>query len=148
MYNKVNLMNCHEGIKYIRKWGYIMMEFAERKRWLFFGLPFTFTKYIIKEDVLTIDSGLFKKVENDCYMYKIQDVKLEQGFFQRWFGLGDVICYTGDTTHQQLVIKNVKHSQAVKDFILDKSEEARMRRRTIHSLNIGASGEDVELSDD
>ncbi len=124
------------------------MQLVEKKRWILFGLPFTFTKYIIKEDVLTIDSGLFKKVENDCYMYKIQDVKLEQGFFQRWFGLGDVICYTGDTTHQQLVIKNVKHSQAVKDFILDKSEEARMRRRTIHSLKIGASGEDVELSDD
>ncbi|MBR4965091.1 MAG: PH domain-containing protein [Lachnospiraceae bacterium] len=124
------------------------MQLVEKKRWILFGLPFTFTKYIIKEDVLTIDSGLFKKVENDCYMYKIQDVKLEQGFFQRWFGLGDVICYTGDTTHQQLLIKNVKHSQAVKDFILDKSEEARMRRRTIHSLNIGASGEDVELSDD
>ena len=47
-------------------------EFVERKRWLFLGLPFTFTKYIIKENVLTIDSGFFKKVENDCYMYKIQ----------------------------------------------------------------------------
>ncbi|MBE5879779.1 MAG: PH domain-containing protein [Lachnospiraceae bacterium] len=124
------------------------MQLIEKKRWILFGLPFSFTKYIIKEDVLTIDSGLFKKVENDCYMYKIQDVKLERGFFQRLFGLGDVVCYTGDTTHQQLIIKNVKHSQEVKDFILDKSEEARMRRRTIHSLNIGAGGEDIELSEE
>ena len=53
------------------------MVLEERQRWLLFGLPFTFTKYIIKEDILTIDSGLFKKVENDCYMYKIQDVQLE-----------------------------------------------------------------------
>ncbi len=124
------------------------MQLIEKKRWILFGLPFSFTKYIIKEDVLTIDSGLFKKVENDCYMYKIQDVKLERGFFQRLFGLGDVVCYTGDTTHQQLIIKNVKHSQEVKDFILDKSEEARMRRRTIHSLNIGAGGEDIDLSEE
>ncbi len=124
------------------------MQLTEKKRWLFFGLPFTFTKYIIKQDVLTIDSGLFKRVENDCYMYKIQDVKLERGFVQRWFGLGDVICYTGDTTHQQLILKNIKHSQEVKDFILDMSEEARMRRRTIHSLNIGAQGEDVEFLDE
>ena len=29
-------------------------EFVERKRWLFLGLPFTFTKYIIKEKILTI----------------------------------------------------------------------------------------------
>lgn len=45
-------------------------EFIETKRWLFFGLPFTFTKYYIKENTITIDSGLLKKVENDCYMYK------------------------------------------------------------------------------
>lgn len=124
------------------------MQLIEKKRWAFLGLPFTFTKYIVKEDVLTIDSGLFKKVENDCYMYKIQDVKLERGFFQRWFGLGDVICYTGDTTHQQLILKNIKHSQEVKDFILDMSEAARMKRRTIHSLNIGTQGGDLDLLDE
>ena len=63
-------------------------EFVERKRWLFLGLPFTFTKYIIKENVLTIDSGFFKKVENDCYMYKIQDVELNASLMERAFGLG------------------------------------------------------------
>ena len=52
-----------------------MAEFTERKRWLFLGLPFTFTKYHIKEDMLTIDSGLLKRTENDCYMYKVQDVE-------------------------------------------------------------------------
>ena len=45
------------------------MEYYERKRWLFFGLPFTFTKYFVKEDMITIATGFFKIVENDCYMY-------------------------------------------------------------------------------
>ena len=51
------------------------IEFVEKKRWLFLGLPFTFTKYVIKEDMITVDTGVFTKVENDCYMYKVQDVE-------------------------------------------------------------------------
>ena len=32
--------------------------FSERKRWLFFGLPFTFTKYTISPSLVTIKQGL------------------------------------------------------------------------------------------
>ena len=77
------------------------MEYIERKRWVFLGLPFTFTKYIVKEDAITIDKGLFNKVENDCYMYKIQDVTLKQSFFERIVKIGTVVCYTVDTTHPE-----------------------------------------------
>ncbi len=38
-------------------------EYTERKRWLFFGLPFTFTKYTIGENIITVNTGLFRKVE-------------------------------------------------------------------------------------
>lgn len=116
------------------------MEFQERKRWLFFGLPFTFTKYSIREDMITIDEGLLKTVENDCYMYKIQDVEHTASLLEKLFGLGTVVCYTGDTTHPKLFIEHVKNSRAIKDFILKESEEARLRRRTVNMLDIG-SGE-------
>mgnify|MGYP000272080931 FL=1 len=49
-------------------------QYTERKRILFFGLPWTFTKYNIKPSVITVDAGLFKIEENDCSMYKGQDV--------------------------------------------------------------------------
>ena len=113
-------------------------EFVERKRWLFLGLPFTFTKYIIKENVLTIDSGFFKKVENDCYMYKVQDVQLKVSLAERLFGLGTVVCYTGDTTDPTLLLEHIRHAKAVKDYILKASEEARIKRRTLTTLDIGS----------
>ena len=70
------------------------MEYVERKRWLFLGLPFTFTKYTVKEDMITVDEGLLKTVENDCYMYKVQDVAHSATLIEKIFGLGTVICYT------------------------------------------------------
>lgn len=122
------------------------MEFVERKRWLFFGLPFTFTKYIIKEEMITIDEGLLKTVENDCYMYKVQDVQHSASLAEKMFGLGTVTCFTGDTTHAQLILKHIKHSKAVKDFILEQSEVARRKRRTMNMLDIGTG--DMQDVDD
>ena len=123
-------------------------EFVERKRWLFFGLPFTFTKYTVKERTLTIDSGLFRKIENDCYMYKIQDVELVTSLTERLFKLGTVVCYTGDTTHPQLKLIHIRNARAIKDFILEASENERMRRRTINTMDIGAVEMDVLGGDD
>lgn len=123
-----------------------MAEFVERKRWLFFGLPFTFTKYTVKEDRLTIQTGLFKTVENDCYMYKVQDVQHTATLIEKLFKLGTVVCYTGDTTHPQLILKHIKNSKTIKEFILQESEEARLKRRTVNMLDIG-SGEMDDLDD-
>ncbi|MBP5194503.1 MAG: PH domain-containing protein [Lachnospiraceae bacterium] len=120
-----------------------MAEFIERKRWVFLGLPWTFTIYKINDDLVTIDQGFFKKTENDCYMYKIQDVKLEQSFWERMVKLGTVVCYTGDTTDKMLVIQHIKNSQEVKDFILKASEAARLKRRTVNMLDIG-NGVDLD----
>ena len=122
-------------------------EFVERKRWLFLGLPFTFTKYIIKENMLTIDSGLLRKVENDCYIYKVQDVELVTTLLERIVGIGTVICYTGDTTHPKLILSHIKNAKAIKEFILEASEQARMKRRTLNTLDIGAMSDDMDSID-
>ena len=124
-----------------------MVEFVERKRWLFFGLPFTFTKYTVKEDIITINSGLLKTAENDCYMYKVQDVELKVSFWERMFKLGTVECHTGDNTNPVLKIEHIKNAKAVKDFVLEMSEKARIRRRTMTMLDISAGSNGGEIDD-
>lgn len=123
-------------------------EYTERKRWLFLGLPFTFTKYLIREDMLTINSGFFKKIENDCYMYKVQDVEHTASLMERMFKTGTITCFTGDTTHPKLQLIHIKHSKEIKNYILEASEKARMKRRTLNTLDIGTgvSG-DLDMSD-
>lgn len=120
------------------------MEYQERKRWLFLGLPFTFTKYTIGEDVITINAGLLRTRENDCYMYKVQDVELETSLMERICGLGTIVCYTGDTTHPKLLIEHIKHAKEIKDYILKESEEARRKRRTLNTLDIGSGAIDLD----
>lgn len=122
------------------------VEFVEKKRWLFLGLPFTFTRYMIKEDMITVDTGVFTKVENDCYMYKVQDVEHTASIWERMAGLGTIVCYTGDTTHPKLLIEHIRNSKAIKEFILKESEEARLKRRTVNMLDIG-SGEVEDIDD-
>lgn len=113
--------------------------YVERKCWLFFGLPFTFTKYTITNEIITINEGFFSTKENDCYLYKVQDVELQTSLVERIFKLGTVACFTGDNTHPQLYLTHIHHAKEIKNYILKASEEARRRRRTLNTLNIDAA---------
>ncbi|MEG1847815.1 MAG: PH domain-containing protein [Lachnospiraceae bacterium] len=123
------------------------MEFRERKRIAFFALPFTFTVYTVKEDMITIDAGFLNKTENDCYMYKIQDATLTTSLLERIFGIGTIKCFTGDVTNQRLDLIHIKNAKAIKDFIVTYSELERRKKRTLNTLDIGAEAiDDIDVA--
>ena len=85
-------------------------------------------------------------MEDDCYMYKVTDVQLEFSLMEKMCGVGTVVSYTGDNTTPTLKLVHVKHAREIKDFILKQSEEARMKRRTLNTLNLnGGQLDDVDL---
>lgn len=93
---------------------------------------------------MTVKKGLLKTVEDDCYMYKVQDVKMTTTLLERIFGLSTVICYTGDTTDPQISLTHIKNAKEIKGFILEASEVARQKRRTMNTLDIGTmDGDDL-----
>ena len=112
------------------------MKFTEKKRWLFFGLPWTFTTYTVSDEFITVNTGLLHKQENDCYMYKVVDTRLCNSFWERIFGLGTVHCFGGDVTNPTLTLSHIKHAKEIKNFILETSEEQRIQRRTLNAQNI------------
>lgn len=121
------------------------VQYKERKRLLLFGLPWTFTKYTISADMITIDAGFLKVEENDCYMYKVQDVKLTATLVERIFGLATITCYTGDVTDKELQLVHIKHAKEIKSYLLKASEDARIRRRTLNMQDIGAQTEEIDI---
>ena len=118
------------------------MSYIEKKRTKLLALPICFTTYTITDDKINIKKGFLNIIEDDAFMYKIQDVRLNKSLLERIFKLGTIICFTGDTTHPELKLVHIRNSGEIKDYILTASEEARRRRRTMHSLDIDASDVD------
>ena len=124
-----------------------MATYTERKRWLFFGLPFTFTKYTVNEEKLIINKGLLKTTEDTCYLYKIIDIKLERSLCERIFGMGTIMCYTGDVTDKVIKLIHIKNSKVINDYLLDQSEEMRRKRRTLNTLSLTQGMTDIDDAD-
>ncbi len=101
----------------------------ERKRWGFFGIPWTFTVYTLKEKKLVIDTGLFTSVKNEILLYRIVDMTYTRTLGQKLFGLGTITVYANDKTNPTLAIRNIKHSEAFYEALSDAVEQDRMRMK-------------------
>ncbi len=124
------------------------MEFKEKKRSLFFGLPLSFTTYTITETKINIKKGLLRTVEDDTLLYKVQDVKLVRGLWERIFKLGTVICYSSDVTDAKLMLTHIKNCSEIKEYILHTSELERRKVRTVHTVGLDAAEEAGYLDTD
>lgn len=122
-----------------------MDKFVEKKRSLFFGLPLSFTSYRIDEELIYRKEGLLNLKEDDCYLYKIQDVTLTRSLFERMFGLSTIICHTGDTTDPILTLSHIRNGEEIKKYLVKASDDERLKRRTINTLNISAENIDDDM---
>lgn len=128
------------------------LAFKEKKRTKFLGLPFCFVTYRIYDEKINIKRGILTKVEDDAYMYKVQDVRLTRTLMERIFRLGTITCFTGDRTDPELKLIHIRNSNDVKEYLITASETARRKRRTMHTLDIGSGNEsnidDIDVDDD
>ena len=100
----------------------------DRKR-IFFGLPWTLTKYSLSEDRLFISTGFFSVKEDEVRLYRIMDVSLERKLWQRMCGLGTIKCCSADKTMGDFEIKNIKKSREVKEMLSNMVEDERTKKK-------------------
>ncbi|MBC5662316.1 PH domain-containing protein [Coprococcus sp. NSJ-10] len=110
--------------------GFEMAEiiWKDRKR-IFFGLPWTFTKYSLSEDRLFISTGFFSVKEDEVRLYRIMDVSLERKLWQRMCGLGTIKCCSADKTMEDFEIRNIKKSREVKEMLSNMVEDERTKKK-------------------
>lgn len=100
----------------------------DRKR-IIFGLPWTFTKYVLTKEKLLIQTGILSTKEEEVRLYRIMDVTLRRSLAQRLFGLGTIHCCSADKSTPEFDIKWIPNSAAVKEKLSDLVEAERMAKR-------------------
>ena len=100
----------------------------DRKR-IIFGLPWTFTKYVLTKEKLLVQTGILNTKEEEVRLYRIMDVTLRRSLAQRMFGLGTIHCCSADKSTPEFDIKWIPDSFAVKEKLSGLVEAERMAKR-------------------
>ena len=100
----------------------------DRKRPIF-GLPLSFTKYILTEEKLIINTGFLAKTEEEIRLYRIMDITLNRKLGQRMLRIGTIHCCSADTSTPEFDIISVKMPHKVRDILSDTVEKERDIRK-------------------
>lgn len=99
------------------------------------------TKLTLTDQRLIIRSGVFTKTTNETELYRVRDTAIEEPFFYRLFGVGNVIIYSTDEAEGRLHFNAYPKPHWIKDQIRNNAEACRQRKRwgadnvLIHDLN-------------
>ncbi len=117
---------------------------SDKKRGLF-GMPLSFTRYALTEDRLYIRSGVFTRVEDEIWLYRILDVTLRQTLRQRIDGVGSIHCCSSDASRKEFTLENVKNAKEVKELLSNMIETQRERKRVYFHETLASDPNDDDV---
>ena len=100
---------------------------SDRKHTIF-GLPWSFTRYILTDEKLLIIKGFIKQTEEEIRLYRILDMSLTRSVTERIDRVGTIHCCSSDKTASEFDIKRVKNARKVKEMLSDLVEKQRIAR--------------------
>ena len=81
-----------------------------------------FTRLSVAGKKLRYETGMLSRSTRTMELTKVQDVRVDQTFFQRMLGLGNLTIQSAGETGQ-LTINNIDRPEAVGDFILESARK-------------------------
>lgn len=123
---------------------------TDKKRTIF-GLPISFTRYILTEKKLITRKGFFNIIEDEVELYRVIDKSLKLPLGQRIFGCGTVIlnCRDVDTPVNEIksIKKPRKFAELLEKYVDIQKDKYRVRGRdTIGSFE-GHYDHDDDMQD-
>lgn len=116
---------------------------SDRKRTLF-GLPWSFTKYVLTDEKLLIDQGFIRQTEEEIRLYRITDVSLKRTIRDRLDRVGTIHCCSSDRTSPEFEIRRVRDAKHVKDLLSDQVEKQREARGVTVREEMYSGGPDAD----
>lgn len=113
----------------------------DRKRIL--GLPLSFTRYALSEDRLFLKRGFLNVRQDEVVLYRVRDLRVGQTLWQRIFGVGTVTVVSTDKSIPELVLKNIRQPNEVKELIHEYVEKMKIERR----MRVGEMSMDIDGDD-
>jgi uncharacterized membrane protein YdbT with pleckstrin-like domain len=86
------------------------------------------TVYELTSERLKLRRGVLNKHLDEVELYRVRDYKLEQPFFLRLFGLGNILLQTSDRSHPSLRLRAVRDGEQLYERVRAAVEECRARK--------------------
>lgn len=104
--------------------------------WVVIPLFVIFWKYLkvrssifeFTSERLIIRKGIFNKLTDQIELYRVKDIRLEEPFLMRIFGLGNIILVTSDKTLGNILLPAMSNAEELKDKIRHIVEELREKK--------------------
>ena len=129
----------------------VTIEYLWKDRKRYFGLPLSFTRYSLSEDRLFTSVGFLNIRDDEILLYRVRDIDTSRSLWQRLFGVGTGVVASSDKTMPNLVLKNIKDPNFVKELIHKQVEETKIKRRVrFGEIMTDADGDgiDDDMDDD
>ena len=86
-------------------------------------------RYTVTTQRIRIASGVFTRKTDELELYRVTDYKLVEPFWQRMFGLANIVLTTSDDSNPTVTIEGARNAGALRDEIRKSVELCRDKKR-------------------
>ncbi|MBQ8780440.1 MAG: PH domain-containing protein [Oscillospiraceae bacterium] len=119
---------------------------TDKKRTIF-GLPISFTRYILTEKKFITRTGFLSITEDEVELYRISDKSLQLPLGQRLFGCGTVHINCRDTDTPVKIVKSIKEPRKFMTLLEENVDIQRDKYRVRGRDMIGGVDDDCGCDD-